>query len=276
MLQMRNVKKDGLGGMRMDGSDARGRASSTRMLAALDLFSVERPVISAMDIGAELSLPRATTYRHLKTLCEAGLLLRLGNSDFCLGPRIVQLDRQIQLSDPLIAASRAPMVECLRTQGWDGMLLCSFVRDFVLCTHQEVRPGSEIQLKRARGIPFPMFHGPASLIIAAHLPIGRVRELYIRALEEDGASARALGPDWDSARKRLRAIKQRGFVVSQNEFQTGMTGVSAPIFDSKHGIVGSVSAVLGPAVTGQDEAKMGRGILDCARTITDRLEKRIG
>ncbi|HVL20019.1 MAG TPA: hypothetical protein VM422_03380 [Amaricoccus sp.] len=43
---------------------------------------------------------------RLKTPCEAGLLLRLGNSDFCLGPRIVQLDPQIQLSDPLIPAGR--------------------------------------------------------------------------------------------------------------------------------------------------------------------------
>ena len=76
---------------------------------------------------------------RLKTPCEAGLLLRLGNSDFCLGPRIVQLDPQIQLSDPLIPAGRSATQACLKTFPWDALLLCSMARDMVLGVHQ-VRP----------------------------------------------------------------------------------------------------------------------------------------
>lgn len=260
----------------MDGSEMRGRASSMKMLAALDLFSVERAVISTAELSAELGLPRATAYRYLKTLCESGLLLRLGNSDFCLGPRIVQLDRQIQLSDPMIAASRAPMQEALAEGGWDGMLLCSFVRDFVLCTHQEVRPNSEVRLKRARGMPFPMFRGPSSLIIVAYLPVESVRRLYLRALEGGDPSLAALGPDWEAVRKRLRAIRRQGFAVSHNEFQTGLTGISAPLFDPRGRIMGSIAGVLSQGAAAQrDEGEMAASIMACARRIGEGLKVRL-
>ncbi|MBD9596385.1 helix-turn-helix domain-containing protein [Ensifer sp. ENS05] len=249
------------------------RSSGSKMLDALDLFSVERPVISAPEIAADLGLTRATAYRYLKTLCEAGLLLRLGNSDFCLGPRIVQLDRQIQLSDPLIAAGRPAMGECLRDFRWDALLLCNLARDIVLCIHQEVRPDSEIRLKRARGMPFPLFQGPASLVILAHLPMGRMRDLYIKAFEERDAFATQMGADWAAVRKRLKSIKKDGFAMSSNEFHTGLIGIAAPILDAGGRVFGSVAAVAPQASSEQlDRTEMIESVKSCARSIEQKLD----
>lgn len=258
----------------MTGDAPRGRSSSARMLAALDLFSIEEPILSAAAISEQLGLPRATAYRYLKTLCEAGLLLRLGNSDFCLGPRIVQLDRQIQLSDPLIAAGRAAMQACLTTFPWDALLLCSMARDLVLCVHQEVRPNSEVRLRRARGMPFPLFRGPASLVILAQLPVSRMRELYIHAIEEHDVSASDLGADWDQVRRRLRDIKKRGYAISRNEFQTGLLGISAPIMENANRVIGSVSAV-SPQDSAEtfSEDEMVRSIKACALDIETRISR---
>ncbi|SDN41029.1 IclR family transcriptional regulator [Ensifer sp. YR511] len=248
------------------------RSSGSKMLNALDLFSIERPVISAPDIAAELGLTRATAYRYLKTLCEAGLLLRLGNSDFCLGPRIVQLDRQIQLSDPLIAAGRPAMAECLRDFRWDALLLCNLARDIVLCIHQEVRADSEVRLKRARGMPFPLFQGPASLVILAHLPMGRMRELYITALEDRDAFAAQMGADWTAVRKQLKAIKKDGFAMSSNQFHTGLIGIAAPVLDAGGRVIGSVAAVAPQAASEQfDRSEMVESVKTCARNIEQKL-----
>lgn len=242
------------------------------MLAALDLFSIEEPILSAAEISERLGLPRATAYRYLKTLCEAGLLLRLGNSDFCLGPRIVQLDRQIQLSDPLIAAGRTAMRLCLAKFPWDALLLCSMARDMVLCIHQEVRANSEVMLRRARGMPFPLFRGPASLVILAQLPVSRMRELYIRAIEEHDVSATGLGADWDQVRRRLRDIKRQGYAISRNEFQTGLVGVSAPLFDQSGRVIGSVAAVMSQATSdAHTEEAMASSVVRCAREIEGRV-----
>lgn len=244
------------------------------MLAALDLFSIEEPILSAAEISERLGLPRATAYRYLKTLCEAGLLLRLGNSDFCLGPRIVQLDRQIQLSDPLIAAGRTAMQLCLAKFPWDALLLCSMARDMVLCIHQEVRANSEVMLRRARGMPFPLFRGPASLVILAQLPVSRMRELYIRAIEEHDVSATGLGADWDQVRRRLRDIKRQGYAISRNEFQTGLLGISAPIMENANRVIGSVSAV-SPQNSADEfaEARMIESIKECAADIEAKINR---
>jgi len=241
------------------------------MLAILDVFTVERPVATVNEIAAAIEVPRVTAYRYLKTLCDAGLLLRLGNADFCLGPRIVQLDRQIQLSDPLIALSRSAVSECLSAAPWDALLLCSFARDMVLCVHEELRAGSEVRLKRPRGMPFPMFRGPASQIILAHLPIARIRELYVQAIEKADDSPSVLGANLDEVRKSLRAMKRRGYAMSRNEFRTGLLGVAAPIHDGSGRIVGSIAGVKAQSQLPEGDHPLVRSVVDCAAAITRKF-----
>ena len=43
----------------------------------------------------------------------------------------------------------------------------------------------------------------------------------------------------------MRAIRQRGVAVTRGELTVGVTGVAAPIFDSKEVILGSLSVTVG-------------------------------
>ena len=56
------------------------------------------------------SASRCTTaYRYFKRLTRAGLISPVSGAGYTLGPAIIQMDRQIQICDPMLQAARAVM-----------------------------------------------------------------------------------------------------------------------------------------------------------------------
>ena len=56
---------------------------------------------------------------------------------YSLGPAIIQYDRQIQLTDPLLRVSKPVMTDLLRVAPRGSVvLLCRIFRETVLCVHQ--------------------------------------------------------------------------------------------------------------------------------------------
>lgn len=253
-------------------SSGRVKSSATKMLDALDLFTVDAPVLSAADMTEKLGLTRPTAYRYLKTLCESGLLSRLGNSDFCLGPRIVMLDRQIQLSDPLIKSGQSVMEDRVRNGVWDALLLCTLARDSVLCIHQETKPGSKLKVDRPRGVPFPLFRGPISLAILALLSPNQIRKLYVQALDADDASVRTRFQNWDSLRAHLRDIKRAGYAISINELQTGLVGIGVPIRQPNGAVYGSIGGII---ALRNYEGAAGRRLVEDIQEVGRSIEARL-
>jgi DNA-binding IclR family transcriptional regulator len=246
------------------------RSSAMKMFDILDLFTIEEPVVSGQDVAERLGLTRPTAYRYLKTLCDVGLLLGLGRNDFCLGPRIVQLERLIDLTDPLVASGKAVMPSSLERTEWDAFLLCSLCRTTVICVHQETRANSQVRITRARGMPFPLFRGPASLTILANLKPHQAKSLYGRHATEIANAG--LGKDWPAFRDKLRTIRSSGYALSINSFGTGLLGIAAPVHDAGGAVIGSVAGVARQeAYLPEKEADLAAGIVDCAARISLRI-----
>ena len=85
------------------------KTSIERALDVLDLIGEDRPTVSQEFVAESLALTRSTAYRYLKLLCDSGMLVQLSRGRYSLGPRIIELDRKIQMSDPLLAAGRIVM-----------------------------------------------------------------------------------------------------------------------------------------------------------------------
>jgi DNA-binding IclR family transcriptional regulator len=242
------------------------------MLGLLDLFTVHAPVWRSDSISRRLGYTRPTVYRYLKYLCDAGLLMGIGGSAFCLGPRIVQLEQQIQLTDPVLAAGRLILPKTLVSSSWHLLLLCSFCQNSVLCIHQEVRQSKlgrmlQTKIKRPRGVPLPLFRGSASLAILAFLNPHRCRALYERHQEEIGEAG--LGRDWGEFRKCINSIQERGYVTSVNSSGSGLAGLSAPLFDADGRVIGSVTGVMtGLAADRKKVAALAASIVACANRIS--------
>jgi len=131
-------------------------SSLGRMLSVLDTFSEDASIWTVDNIAAALGYTRATAYRYVGGLCDAGLLTRVAQGAYGLGPRIIELDRQIQRCDPLLAVAERVMQGLLHPNRGQVVLLCSLFRETVLCIHQAGHDKA-LALSYARGRPMPLF-----------------------------------------------------------------------------------------------------------------------
>lgn len=219
-------------------------SSLERMLGVLDPFSLERPVWTIDGLTATLGYTRSTTYRYVKELVDAGLLARAGGGAYMLGPRIVELDRQIRLCDPLLAASAPVMRALLENCGDEVILLCSLHRDKVLCVHQERRRFAR-DISYSRGRPMPLFRGATSRVMLAWLPERQLARLFAGHGAE--ITAAGLGEDWSTFAAALRSVRRDGVCVSHGEVNEGVVGVAAPILGGEGRVLGSLTRVLAEA-----------------------------
>jgi DNA-binding IclR family transcriptional regulator len=229
--------------------------SGDRLLAVLALFSAEQTQWTVEEAAAELGVSTTTSYRYFKKLTKAGLISPVSGAGYTLGPAIIQMDRQIQASDPMLNGARAVMIELARyaTEG-STVLLCRLFHDRVMCVHQVMGRGPQEPVSYERGRLMPLYRGATSKIILAHLPARTLKALWGHDAAEIAAAG--LGAGWEEFRRGLGAIRRAGASVSRGEIDAGRVGVAAPIFDKDRAVLGSLSLAL-PAAHA-DDALIGR------------------
>jgi len=77
------------------------------------------------------------------------------------------------------------------------------------------------------------------------------------------ATGKRLVTDFDSLMTEIMRIRKRGYATVDEEFETGVVGVSAPVYDFRHNIVGAIN-VSAP------KARLG-GHLDQAGVLTAKI-----
>jgi DNA-binding IclR family transcriptional regulator len=232
-----------------------GKSSGDRLLSVLGLFTVEQPQWTVDDAAKQLRVSGPTAYRYFKRLTGAGLISPVSGASYTLGPAIIQMDRQIQVSDPMLRAARGVMHALIPRAG-DGsaLLLCRLFHDRVMCVHQVLGRGPEEQVIYERGRLMPLFRGATSKIILAHLPARTLKSMF----EQNAAEIAQVGfgESSDEFRSSLAAIRRAGVVVTRGEIDPGRVGVGAPLFDRDRNILGSLSFAL---MAGRsDNALIGR------------------
>ena len=213
------------------------------MLQILDLFTIDQPTLSVDDVIQRLDLVQSTAYRYLKELCDSGLLAPQGKGVYSLGRRIVELERLLQLSDPLLHAGRVAM------EGMDveypnrSFLLCAFYKDATLCIHKvgpdEIRfRGQRMKILRGRGTVLSLFTGAGSQVLLAHLPPHQLTSLYLThapAIAEAG-----LGESWKEFRTRLGQIRKQGYAETVGRMNPGMHSLAVPVNRPDNKLAGSL------------------------------------
>jgi DNA-binding IclR family transcriptional regulator len=224
-------------------------SSVAKVFDVLDLFSLDTPVLRVEDIGQRLGYTRPSAYRYVRDLCDAGLLAPAGSGAYSLGPRVLELERLLRLTDPLLRASQLVLARMrpAATRAGGVLLVCSLYRDRVLCIHQEgaerlTSGGRIIPIQRVRGLPMPLFRGAASLSILASLPHRQAKSLHVR--QGESIAQAGLGNSWPSFRARLNEIRRRGYAASTGQMDADLSAVSAPILLPGEG-AGSTPEVLG-------------------------------
>lgn len=212
--------------------------SLRRMLDILDLFKPEQPVLDIESICAQLGYAPASAYRYVRELGDVGLLVKLPRG-YALGPRIIELDRQMTEYDPLIVRSRDLVDHLVAQTGLTALVSELYGATVINILH---RPGAEgNQLNFGRGRPMALFRSATSKVILAYLLPRQLRRLYDQHAQEDDLLR--LGQDWKAFSKAMLQIRKQGYCISSGELDADKTGLAAPIFDEKRRILGSVTLV---------------------------------
>ncbi len=234
---------------------ARLDSSGDRMLAILALFSVDAPEWTVEAAAERLGVSAPTTYRYFKRLADAGLISRVSRAGYSLGPAIIEMDRQIQICDPMLRSARPVMLDLIQYAA-DGavMLLSRLFHDRVMCVHQVPGRGPQPPVSYERGRLMPLFRGATSKIILAYLPTRVLKPLFAANAEEIADAG--LGRSWEEFRKALTDLRRVGAAISRSEIDAGRVAVAAPIFDRDRAILGSLTFLLSGARI--DETLVGR------------------
>lgn len=252
---------------------ARGRApkpdtSITRVLGILDLFTPDTAVWTVDQLVDRLGLARATVYRYVRALCDAGFLVPVSGAGYVLGPRFIEFDRSIRLADPLLQIVPPVMAE-LRDAVNGAQLLCAFYGLRVMTVLQD-RTDPAITMSMERGRPFPLFQGSPSRVILAHLPPYQLRNLFLH--HQRDISAAGLGDTWPDFRDGLRAIRRAGYLAA-SDIDKDLLGISAPIFHAPGAVAASLCLVRRREnVTADDAARLGTLAMEACRRISTDLQ----
>ncbi|GAA4288695.1 IclR family transcriptional regulator [Georgenia daeguensis] len=239
------------------------------MLSVLDLLSVDHPTCTAAEVGEALNCSRTTSYRYLKTLTDAGLLAPQPGGRFSLGARIIELDRQIRLSDPLLVSAE-PEMRSLSDELGLNAFICSYYKDAVICIAQAT-PRGPWRTSWGRGRPMPLMQGAAGKVILAHLPTNTLKNLALT--RPDDLRAARLGQTWEEFRAHLRQIRRAGFALTVAEVDEETAGLAAPLFDADGRILGSLTLSIPVNLVGDgaDLLKFSEPLIRSAEAINDSL-----
>lgn len=258
-------------GKRRRAADA---ASSTvsnslkKMLSILDLFTHDTPIWSTNEIFEKLGTTRSTGYRYIKGLHGAGLIRVIGNGYYVLGPRIAELDLHIRRCDPLYKAGNGILEKLVESTGRSA-LLCMLFSDSVLCIRSRLAAKSPENLF-SRGQRRPFFFGAASKIILPYLPAHQLRNTFKH--NQSTIAMAGLGNTWTEFKQTLAKIRTDGYVLSYGEFNPGVAGLYAPVFNSEKLILGSVGISWSePKLAKVDLSPLIAAVKRAAQQVTEKL-----
>jgi DNA-binding IclR family transcriptional regulator len=243
-------------------------SSIGRVLGLIDLFTEARPVWTADELIQEQGRSRATTYRDLKALVDAGLLVPVGAGSYALGPRFIEIDRQIRLADPLLSVA-PPIMAAQRKKFGGTQLLFRFYGLQVLSIYED-RNDDRIRTSLDRGRPVSLFQGSPSRVILAHLPREQQQRLFLQHAGEIAETG--LGENWPAFQATLSQIRERGIAVA-SDIDKNLIGFASPVFMGPDAI--SAAFVLARIKREVDEAeydRLSKLSKSIARSISDRLQ----
>lgn len=241
---------------------------TNRVLEVLTLFSERTPRLRADDISAALGVAPASAYRYIQDLTASGLLEAAGGGVYVLGPAIVELDRRIRLSDPLIDAA-TPVMERLAESTGALVLLCRLHGRKVLCVQQVAGRHAPARVSYERGRAMPLYRGATSKVILANLPRTTVEKM---AHEDAAAIGEAdLPTDPQALFASLQALRTARVCTSVAEVDDDTMGWAVAIMHGRR-LLGSLSAVLPPDKGSRNAALVADQVLRAGLRIEGRLE----
>jgi DNA-binding IclR family transcriptional regulator len=230
-----------------------------RAIAILQCFTPEQPAMSVIEIQKRVGLSRPTLYRLLHTLAARDLIHAEGDPQrFKLAHGVMKLSH-VWLNGLEVVAVARPIVEGLRDLTGETAALFRLQHDLGICI-LECESRHELSISRGVGHSLKIMQGSTGKAMLAFMDLPRQAE-FLSGLPANAARTRL--------EESLKAARRNGYATSRGEIFVGAVAVSAPYFDHRGSVVGSVG-LYGPEARISDDkvAEYSKLVREAGRKIS--------
>ncbi|MFD1541158.1 IclR family transcriptional regulator domain-containing protein [Nonomuraea guangzhouensis] len=207
-----------------------------RGLDVIRVFRPGRPVMSLTEVAAAAGLARPTARRILLTLQELGYA-RTEQGGFALTPRVLELGVSYIRSMGLWEVAR-PHLERLVTQTHESCSIAQLDGSDIVYVARVAVP-KIVALSVQIGTRFPALQTSLGKVLLAALSPAEVD----RVLAEPSRSG--IEPRWQpDAKEReavLRAVRAKGWAMTDEQLALGIRSVAAPLRDGLGNVIAAVN-----------------------------------
>lgn len=215
-------------------------ASSLRTLEILSAFSLPPHRLGLADVVEQLGIERNQAYRSLKTLEAAGFLAAAEDARFELGQAASDLATGTVLfkNDSLLGVA-STFLDSLSEETGETVHLFVLVGDRAVCIDKRDSTQS-VQLVPVLGRSLPLHAGAVPKAMLAALPAAE-RLKFLGCLHGLPRYTSRTVLDVALLERELDEIAERGYSVSDEDFDVGARGVGAIILTPGGKVAGGIS-----------------------------------
>lgn len=239
-----------------------------RALDILLCFKPEESGLTLTQIAERVEMHKSTVHRLLATLERKRFVQHdESNGTFHLGLRLVELGFTV-LKGNDIHRQAIPYMQRLSVECRETVDLAILDGGQVVYL-QVVESPQRMKFAAAPGQRLPVFCTATGKGFLAFLPKGRVEEILNQGMPKYTEYTKTTRT---KIYEELGVIRERGFAISQQEYEDGVNAVAAPILDANRYPVASM-AIVGPAFRLPEERliQLGKLVRETADTIARDL-----
>ena len=203
----------------------------------LGLIRHEWPTITSMDVADELSLTQSTAHRFLSTLVSLGALASYQRGVYCLGPRVEQLGRMEQETNPLAGVVR-PILRAASDVLNESVMACRLSPAGPVCM-SVAKSNRSFSIDIKVGTILPL-HSTAQGKIWLSAQPRRDRFARLGAYNLSQITDNTLN-SIDALHDELDAIRDNGFAVNRGENEPDICAVAVPVKTVDHEVALTIS-----------------------------------
>ncbi len=239
-----------------------------RALQILECFDDEHPEMGVSEIALAVDLHKATTHRIMTTLLNFGYLERaVEGQRYRLGLRLTELGfRAIRRMD--LRRDALWHMNQLSQKWGEACDLSIFDHGEVF--YIEMIPGSyALTIAAAVGQRLPAHCTASGKLFLAHLPAQELEGILGKPLTTYTGKTISSAP---GLRQQLELIRQQGYAIDDEEFETGIRAIACPIFDRTGKVVAAMS-IPSPAsrMTLERVPEIARALAEAAQAVSRRM-----
>ena len=212
-----------------------------RGLDILRRFRADRTHLSATELAQELKIPRSTVFRLLSTLEFMGFVERSPDGHiYHLGTAVLSLGFEYIASLEITDLARPIMERLANTTGYHANFAIRDGQEIVFVLKATARSSYIASVKIGARLP-------AHATVLGRMCLAFLPDEELDALYPDGKLKRHSQQTPVTVRQ-LRAIlaedRRRGYAISEQFYEPGVSAVAAPVFEDGQKVAGALNIIV--------------------------------